>query len=144
MPTLFVRKQRALEQEIDKTLAETCDNIENIGSPNHIDKPQSTDGNEKGFPYVRSDSKESIRSTKSDSVCERIAHRLTKQEPNEVKTKQKTLHQSLNEKETGQKAEDQKFIKRHVKPAVITHKCCTRVQDKTCGFLNQMFLILQV
>lgn len=34
MPTLHVRKQRALEAELDQTLAETCDNVESpSGSP---------------------------------------------------------------------------------------------------------------
>lgn len=34
MPTLHVRKQRALEEELDQTLAETCDNVESpSGSP---------------------------------------------------------------------------------------------------------------
>lgn len=33
LPSLYVRKQRALEQELDQTLSETCDNIEPSTSP---------------------------------------------------------------------------------------------------------------
>ncbi|KAM3956316.1 LOW QUALITY PROTEIN: uncharacterized protein ACR2FA_009769 [Aphomia sociella] len=33
LPTLGVRKQKALEQELDQNLAETCDNIEPVTSP---------------------------------------------------------------------------------------------------------------
>uniref|UniRef100_A0A1B6ETN9 Adenomatous polyposis coli protein basic domain-containing protein n=1 Tax=Cuerna arida TaxID=1464854 RepID=A0A1B6ETN9_9HEMI len=57
MPTLLVRKRRALEQELDTTLAETCDNIE---------------------PVERWDSRESVTSTQSDNIFDRnrtICHR---------------------------------------------------------------------
>jgi len=60
MPSLSVRKQRALEQELDATLAETCDNIEQ-------------DRRKGGAVPKRSDSKESVTSTHSDSVYERVA-----------------------------------------------------------------------
>nr|CAD7423759.1 unnamed protein product [Timema monikensis] len=38
LPSLYVRKQRALEQELDQTLAETCENIEPSTSPSRDDK----------------------------------------------------------------------------------------------------------
>lgn len=50
LPTLLVRKRRALEQELDSTLAETCDNIE---------------------PVERWDSRESVTSTHSDNLFDR-------------------------------------------------------------------------
>lgn len=50
MPTLLVRKRRALEQELDTTLAETCDNIESV---------------------ERWDSRESVTSTQSDNLFDR-------------------------------------------------------------------------
>lgn len=50
MPTLLVRKRRALEQELDTTLAETCDNIESV---------------------ERWDSRESVISTQSDNLFDR-------------------------------------------------------------------------
>lgn len=113
MPTLFVRKQRALEQEIDITLAETCDNIEFGGSPNHVDKFQTNLQSCPSFNSLRSDSRESIRSTKSDSVCEKLNQMIAKQENKTVENKSTALHESLNEKQTVQKTKDQKFIKRY-------------------------------
>lgn len=50
MPTLLVRKRRALEQELDTSLSETCENIE---SPE------------------RWDSHESITSTHSENIFDR-------------------------------------------------------------------------
>ncbi|RZF44944.1 hypothetical protein LSTR_LSTR014880 [Laodelphax striatellus] len=51
MPTLLVRKRRALEQELDCTLSETCDNIESPG---------------------RWDSHESVTSTHSENTFDRM------------------------------------------------------------------------
>uniref|UniRef100_A0A1B6D309 Adenomatous polyposis coli protein n=1 Tax=Clastoptera arizonana TaxID=38151 RepID=A0A1B6D309_9HEMI len=52
LPTLLVRKRRALEQELDATLSETCDNIE---------------------PPERWDSRESVTSTHSENIFDRNA-----------------------------------------------------------------------
>ncbi|XP_039291012.1 adenomatous polyposis coli protein [Nilaparvata lugens] len=52
MPTLLVRKRRALEQELDCTLSETCDNIESPG---------------------RWDSHESVTSTHSENTFDRMS-----------------------------------------------------------------------
>ncbi|XP_054281505.1 adenomatous polyposis coli homolog isoform X2 [Macrosteles quadrilineatus] len=50
LPSLLVRKRRALEQELDSTLTETCDNIEAV---------------------ERWDSRESVTSTQSENVFDR-------------------------------------------------------------------------
>ena len=55
MPTLLVRKRRALEQELDATLGETCDNIE---------------------PPERWDSRESVTSTHSENIFDRSRNTL--------------------------------------------------------------------
>ncbi|CAB3379404.1 Hypothetical predicted protein [Cloeon dipterum] len=93
MPVLSVRKQKALEQQLDHNLSETCDNIEpaspNKTSPSSRDdkyvfanterefdrrhrmyQSLNTGSTSKRFP--RSDSRESV---KSDSVCDRIKER---------------------------------------------------------------------
>lgn len=97
MPVLSVRKQRALEQELDQNLAETCDNIEPSSpktSPSHRDDKyvfaaterhlerrqrlyQSLNGHypstgRSSHRVTRSDSRESVTSTHSDSVYERL------------------------------------------------------------------------
>ncbi|XP_059490549.1 adenomatous polyposis coli protein-like isoform X3 [Neocloeon triangulifer] len=91
MPVLSVRKQRALEQQLDHNLSETCDNIEPT-SPNRTSPSTRDDkyvfantertfdrrhrmyqslntGTSNGRKVPRSDSRESV---KSDSVCDRV------------------------------------------------------------------------
>jgi len=97
LPGLHARKQKALEQELDQTLAETCDNIEPSMSPTtstvglrddklvlslterdvvggrpHRSHNRVAHKNRQGI-FSRSDSKESVTSTHSDSVYERLA-----------------------------------------------------------------------
>ncbi|KAF4518709.1 hypothetical protein B566_EDAN013728 [Ephemera danica] len=94
MPVLSVRKQRALEQELDQNLAETCDNIEPSSpktSPSHRDDKYVFAATERHFErrqrlyqslnghhlqnrhrVSRSESRESVTSTHSDSVYERL------------------------------------------------------------------------
>ncbi|XP_063880746.1 adenomatous polyposis coli protein-like isoform X3 [Scylla paramamosain] len=91
LPSLQARKQKALEQELDPSLSETCDNIETSprSSPTH---PQGTDPHFYGQPgdatqyypgprpmfhslgaqYMRSESRDSISSTHSDNSHDRM------------------------------------------------------------------------
>nr|CAD7591479.1 unnamed protein product [Timema genevievae] len=92
LPSLYVRKQRALEQELDQTLAETCENIEPSTSPSRDDKfvfaaterqlRHRSLYNGQHFQqsrYVsRSDSRDSVTSTMSDSVYERVSRSVSK------------------------------------------------------------------
>ncbi|XP_057336389.1 uncharacterized protein LOC130674959 isoform X2 [Microplitis mediator] len=96
LPSLVARRQRALEQEIDQSLSETCDNIEPSSSPTnkdekfsfkvepnfidvtfltrtyHNNQPEAS----KNYNQVsRSESRESVRSitsTHSDTVFEKV------------------------------------------------------------------------
>ena len=109
LPSLYVRKQRALEQELDQSLSETCDNIEPSTSPSsstiglsddkfiftatehcfgsierhrsriyqsqnrHFQQqPSSSKRHSKGT-VARSDSRDSVTSTLSDTVYERVS-----------------------------------------------------------------------
>ncbi|KAJ9593421.1 hypothetical protein L9F63_015047, partial [Diploptera punctata] len=89
LPSLYVRKQRALEQELDQSLSETCDNIEPSTSPSsstierrhsrvyqpqnrHFQQPSSSKRHSK-VTVARSDSKDSVTSTLSDTVYERTS-----------------------------------------------------------------------
>lgn len=103
LPSLHVRKQRALEAEIDQNLSETCDNIDSPkSSPTHridADHPRfSSDDSRQYFMFdrliyptrmyrsvgeqnpisskhvSRSDSRDSITSTRSDTSHDRIPH----------------------------------------------------------------------
>ncbi|XP_063230736.1 uncharacterized protein LOC134535524 isoform X1 [Bacillus rossius redtenbacheri] len=97
MPGLFARKQKALEQELDQSLAETCDNIEPNVSPSSFRDDRfvfsATDRqyrqrvlhhaqqyqqqlmaryHARGV-VARSDSRDSVTSTLSDTVFERVS-----------------------------------------------------------------------
>ena len=105
LPSLYARKQRALEQELDQTLSETCDNIEPSTSPSastiglrdekfvfsttercfgsaerrqsrmchsYQHHPPSSRYHSKGV-VARSDSRDSVTSTLSDTVYERVS-----------------------------------------------------------------------
>ena len=105
LPSLYARKQRALEQELDQTLSETCDNIEPSTSPSastigirdekfvfsttercfgsterrqsrmchsYQHHPPSSRYHTKGV-VARSDSRDSVTSTLSDTVYERVS-----------------------------------------------------------------------
>lgn len=104
LPSLYVRKQRALEQELDQTLSETCDNIEPSTSPsastvglrdekfvfsttercfgsterchNRMHHSYQQHHPSKYHPkgaVARSDSRDSVTSTVSDTVYERVS-----------------------------------------------------------------------
>lgn len=98
LPSLQARKQKALEQELDPSLSETCDNIETSprSSPTH---PQGSDPHFYGPPgdasqyypgtrpmfhslgaqynnVLRSESRDSISSTHSDNSHDRMRHIL--------------------------------------------------------------------
>nr|XP_045605342.1 adenomatous polyposis coli protein-like isoform X3 [Procambarus clarkii] len=98
LPSLQARKQKALEQELDPSLSETCDNIETSprSSPTH---PQGTDPHFYGQPgdasqyypgtrpmfhslgtqynnVLRSESRDSISSTHSDNSHDRMRQLL--------------------------------------------------------------------
>lgn len=59
LPTLSVRKQRALEDELDENLSETCENIENTKTPppmvNHQKAPKSFSALERNSEYIERD-----------------------------------------------------------------------------------------
>ncbi|CAG2054854.1 unnamed protein product, partial [Timema podura] len=92
LPSLYVRKQRALEQELDQTLAETCENIEPSTSPSRDDKFvfAATERQlrhrslyhgqhfQQSRYVSRSDSRDSVTSTMSDSVYERVSRSVSK------------------------------------------------------------------
>lgn len=120
LPTLVARRQRALEQEIDQNLAETCDNIEPSTSPtNKEDKFGfkverrfgEVESRSSGHSYqmqnsqpgpsslrfncvARSESRESVRSitsTHSDTIFERVnRHVLNGVSPTESQLKQQS------------------------------------------------------
>ncbi|XP_043268627.1 uncharacterized protein [Venturia canescens] len=125
LPSLVARRQRALEQEIDQNLAETCDNIEPSTSPiNKDDKfsfkvdqsfvdvaqrssrsyqtchNQSLLSGSKYSAVPRSDSRESMRSvtsTHSDTIFERLNRHVTNGTPAESQIKQQSssLHSAV-------------------------------------------------
>lgn len=119
LPTLVARRQRALEQEIDQNLAETCDNIEPSTSPTNkedkfgfkVDRRFSELDSRSGHSYqmqnsqpgpssmrfnsvARSESRESVRSitsTHSDTIFERVnRHVLNGVSPTESQVKQQS------------------------------------------------------
>ncbi|XP_043679147.1 uncharacterized protein LOC122634351 isoform X3 [Vespula pensylvanica] len=121
LPSLAARRQRALEQEIDQNLAETCDNIEPSTSPTNKDDKftfkvdhsflavntrglrsyqlynQSSTSGTKCNGVSRSESRESMRSvtsTHSDTIFERVhRHVLNGMSPTESQGKQSlSLH----------------------------------------------------
>ncbi|KAH0552150.1 uncharacterized protein LOC123270267 [Cotesia glomerata] len=118
LPSLVARRQRALEQEIDQNLSETCDNIEPSSSPtnkdekfsfkvesNFIDVTCLTRTYHKNHAEVsignqvpRSESKESVRSitsTHSDTVFEK-AHRHIDLPDFNKKNQSSSLHSTIN------------------------------------------------
>ena len=123
LPTLVARRQKALEQEIDQNLAETCENIEPSTSPiNKDDKfsfkmdpnlinvsgrayqVQSNQAGPSGIKYpnvTRSESRESMRSvtsTHSDTIFEKVnRHALNGASPMDVQMKQQSssLHSAV-------------------------------------------------
>ncbi|KAK0159845.1 hypothetical protein PV327_010912 [Microctonus hyperodae] len=119
LPSLAARRQRALEQEIDQNLTETCENIEPSTSPTTKDDkfsfkvddnladihPRSTRGiyqithgnqsvNSGRLNSVpRSESRESMRSitsTHSDTIFERVNRHVNNSTPSEIQLKQQS------------------------------------------------------
>lgn len=113
MPTLFVRKQRALEQELDINLSETCDNIEPSGSPKHSEKNLVRSEDRRSNISKRSDSHESVTSTQSDSAYERVNQLIVKNENKILENKTTTMHGSLSESQSVRKADEQKLMRRY-------------------------------
>ncbi|XP_043588490.1 uncharacterized protein LOC122570354 isoform X5 [Bombus pyrosoma] len=125
LPTLVARRQRALEQEIDQSLAETCDNIEPSTSPTNKDDKfsfkvehsflgintrtlrsyqlhnQPGTSNMKCNGVARSESRDSMRSitsTHSDTMFERVnRHVLNGLSPTDIQIKQQSssLHSAV-------------------------------------------------
>ncbi|CAK9800936.1 Adenomatous polyposis coli protein [Anthophora quadrimaculata] len=125
LPTLVARRQRALEQEIDQNLAETCDNIEPSTSPTNKDDKfsfkvdhsflgintrtlrsyqlhnQPSTSSMKCNGVSRSESRDSMRSitsTHSDTMFERVnRHVLNGLSPTEIQMKQQSssLHSAV-------------------------------------------------
>ncbi|XP_078036280.1 uncharacterized protein LOC144469657 isoform X1 [Augochlora pura] len=125
LPTLVARRQRALEQEIDQNLAETCDNIEPSTSPTNKDDKfifkmdhsflginaralrnyhlhnQPGTSNAKCNGVARSESRDSMRSitsTHSDTMFERVnRHVLNGLSPTDIQIKQQSssLHSAV-------------------------------------------------
>lgn len=125
LPSLAARRQRALEQEIDQNLAETCDNIEPSTSPiNKDDKftfkldhsffsinahglrtyhlhSQPSTSTAKCNGVARSESRDSMRSvtsTHSDTMFERVnRHILNGSSPTDPQIKQQSssLHSAV-------------------------------------------------
>ncbi|XP_011298910.1 adenomatous polyposis coli protein isoform X2 [Fopius arisanus] len=107
LPTLNARRQRALEQEIDQNLSETCENIEPSTSPTTKDdkflfKESSDSASKRNCATVssryngvpRSESRESMRSvtsTHSDTIFERVnRHVINGFTPTEMQIKQQS------------------------------------------------------
>ncbi|XP_076249054.1 uncharacterized protein LOC143188608 isoform X2 [Calliopsis andreniformis] len=125
LPTLVARRQRALEQEIDQNLAETCDNIEPSTSPTNKDDKFSFKvdhsflginartlrsyqlHNQPGISgtkcngVARSESRDSMRSitsTHSDTMFERVnRHVMNGLSPTDIQIKQQSssLHSAV-------------------------------------------------
>lgn len=125
LPSLVTRRQRALEQEIDQNLAETCDNIEPSTSPTNKDDKftfkldhsllgigahglrsyqshdQSSTSTAKCNGVSRSESRDSMRSvtsTHSDTMFERVnRHVLNGMSPTDSQIKQQSssLHSAV-------------------------------------------------
>lgn len=92
-------------------MTETCDNIESNLSPTHEDDTSKAVDSAKGLVMsMRSNSRESVVSAKSDSACEKI-NRLTALQKQEPSYKSVTMHESLKDSKILDKS-DQKMIKR--------------------------------
>ncbi|KAG7203761.1 hypothetical protein KM043_013785 [Ampulex compressa] len=123
LPSLVARRQRALEQEIDQNLSETCENIEPSTSPTNKDDKfafkvdhsflgingrglrsyqfHNQSGGAKCNGVARSESRDSMRSvtsTHSDTMFERVnRHVLNGMSPTDVQMKQQSssLHSAI-------------------------------------------------
>ncbi|XP_053986238.1 uncharacterized protein LOC128880313 isoform X2 [Hylaeus volcanicus] len=125
LPSLVARRQRALEQEIDQNLAETCDNIEPSTSPTNKDDKfmfkvdhsflginaralrtyqlhnQPSTSSVKSNGVARSESRDSMRSvtsTHSDTMFERVnRHVMNGLSPTDIQIKQQSssLHSAV-------------------------------------------------
>ncbi|KAL0271178.1 UNVERIFIED_CONTAM: hypothetical protein PYX00_008355 [Menopon gallinae] len=120
LPTLFVRKQRALEQELDINLAETCDNIEPSTSPVHSEKNLVRSEERRSNISKRSDSHESVTSTQSDSAYERVNQLMVKNENKILENKNTTMHGSLSENQGVRRADEQKLMRRYKSSMIPT------------------------
>lgn len=131
LPSLVARRQRALEQEIDQNLAETCDNIEPSTSPtNKNDKftfkldhsflginthglrsyqlhSQSSTSTAKCNGVARSESRDSMRSvtsTHSDTMFERVNRHVlngTSLTNSQIKQQSLSLHSAVGFNDNG-------------------------------------------
>ncbi|XP_063992460.1 adenomatous polyposis coli protein-like isoform X2 [Diachasmimorpha longicaudata] len=106
LPTLNARRQRALEQEIDQNLSETCENIEPSTSPTTKDdkfsfKEDSVADIKRNYAtgacryngVPRSESRESMTSatsTHSDTIFERVNRHVNGFTPSELQIKQQS------------------------------------------------------
>ncbi|XP_011700879.1 PREDICTED: uncharacterized protein LOC105457741 isoform X2 [Wasmannia auropunctata] len=125
LPSLAARRQRALEQEIDQNLAETCDNIEPSTSPTNKDDKftfkldhsflginvhgvrsyqlhsQPSTSTAKCNGVTRSESKDSMRSvtsTHSDTMFERVNRHVlngTSLTDSQIKQQSSSLHSAV-------------------------------------------------
>ena len=157
LPGLYARKQKALEQELDQTLTETFDNIEPSTSPStstvglrddkfvfslterdvYRQRTQQPVSLQKPSPKIRpnvvshSDSKESVTSTHSDSVYERLKRNgIDSSSPADFKShpsgslkEDKRLHSSMSDsdragsdgaKQDSRAVSDRKFLQRYL------------------------------
>jgi hypothetical protein len=157
LPSLYVRKQRALEQELDQTLSETCDNIEPSMSPSAStlglrDEKFVFSTTERCFGsserrhsrlchsyskyhprggVARSDSRDSVTSTLSDTVYERVSRTvvnpLTYGQASPTNGLSQGLTGSLsdsgriNSQVSGGENSDRKFLRRY----------CNSMKDRT-------------
>lgn len=148
LPGLHARKQKAFEQELDQTLTETFDNIEPSTSPSTAtpglrddkfvfslterdifrQRPQQPLTLQKPAPRIRSnvvshsDSKESVTSTQSDSVYERLV-RTGVVDPSGPPREDRNLHSSMSDSDragsdvgklNGKTTSDRKFLQRYL------------------------------
>jgi len=155
LPSLYARKQRALEQELDQTLSETCDNIEPSTSPSastiglrdekfvfsatercfgsaerrqsrmchsYQHHPPSSRYHSKGV-VARSDSRDSVTSTLSDTVYERVSRTVINPFTYEQTVPTNGMSQGLtgslsdsgriNSQMSGGENSDQRFLRRY-------------------------------
>lgn len=93
LPTLQARRQRALEQELDQNLAETCDNIESSPRASPTTENGGFFGDDLngrpmfhsldpryGNPALMTESVQSNHSTQSDNTHDRMQHLLRQQQ----------------------------------------------------------------
>ncbi|XP_051159585.1 adenomatous polyposis coli protein-like isoform X2 [Leptopilina boulardi] len=104
LPTLVARRQKALEQEIDQNLAETCENIEpstspiekfafKLENPGKLQQPGTS-----GIKFPRSESRESMRSvtsTHSDTIFEKVKMNGTIDHQHQQQQQSASLHSAM-------------------------------------------------